>query len=179
MKKSKKVTLADLPYISRGTPAGEWFRRHWLVVGASRELRDVPQAVKALGEELVLFRDDRGRIGLLGLHCPHHGTSLDYGDIEDGGIRCPYHGWLFDLGGHSLAATRVISWVISQFQLEIPLQSLFQSPTVAEMAVIIIQNRTKRASNAEPAGMLRDVEAMIEDVAQRHVDEINVTVSKQ
>ena len=89
------------------------------------------------------------------------------------------HDNFFDLGGHSLAATRVISWVISQFQLEIPLQSLFQSPTVAEMAVIIIQNRTKRASNAEPAGMLRDVEAMIEDVAQRHVDEINVTVSKQ
>ena len=62
-----------------------------------------PQAVRALGEELVLFRDDRGRIGLLGLHCPHRGTSLEYGDIEDGGIRCPYHGWLFDVDGQCLA----------------------------------------------------------------------------
>ena len=96
-KRPKKLTLADLPYVGRGTPAGEWFRRHWLVVGTSRDLRDIPQAVKVLGEELVLFRDDRGRIGLLGLHCPHRGTSLEYGDIEDGGIRCPYHGWLFDV----------------------------------------------------------------------------------
>jgi phenylpropionate dioxygenase-like ring-hydroxylating dioxygenase large terminal subunit len=103
VKKSKKINLADLPYVSRGTPAGDWFRRHWLVVGTSAELRDVPQAVKVLGEELVLFRDDHGRIGLLGLHCPHRGTSLEYGDIEDGGIRCPYHGWLFDVGGKCLA----------------------------------------------------------------------------
>ena len=54
------------------------------------------------------------------------------------------HDNFFDLGGHSLAATRVVSSVISRFQLEIPLQSLFQSPTVAEMAVIITQNQTRR-----------------------------------
>jgi phenylpropionate dioxygenase-like ring-hydroxylating dioxygenase large terminal subunit len=103
IKRSKKLALADLPHVTRGTPAGDWFRRHWLVVGTSRELRDIPQAVKVLGEELVLFRDDRGGIGLLGLHCPHRGTSLEYGDIEDGGLRCPYHGWLFDVGGQCLA----------------------------------------------------------------------------
>ena len=102
-KRPKKASLADLPHVGRGTPAGEWFRRHWLVVGTTRELRDIPQAVKVLGEELVLFRDDTGRIGLLGLHCPHRGASLEYGDIEDGGIRCPYHGWLFDVGGRCLA----------------------------------------------------------------------------
>jgi len=98
-----KLALADLPYVGRGTLAGEWFRRHWLVVGTNRELRDIPQAVKVLGEELVLFRDERGGIGLLGLHCPHRGASLEYGDIEDGGIRCPYHGWLFDVVGQCLA----------------------------------------------------------------------------
>ena len=103
IKRPKKLALADLPYVGGGTPAGEWFRRHWLVVGTMRELRDIPQAVKVLGEELVLFRDDTGRIGLLGLHCPHRGASLEYGDIEDGGIRCPYHGWLFDVGGRCLA----------------------------------------------------------------------------
>ena len=32
---------------------------------------------------LVLFRDERASIGLLGLHCPHRGASLEYGDIED------------------------------------------------------------------------------------------------
>lgn len=101
-KKNSKVTLADLPHVSRGTPAGEWFRRYWLVVGTTRELRDIPKAVKVLGEDLVLFRDANDQIGLLGLHCPHRGASLEYGDIEDGGLRCPYHGWLFDVAGRCL-----------------------------------------------------------------------------
>ena len=81
---NKKVTLADIPHVGPGTPAGEWFRRYWLVVGVARDLYDIPQAVKVLGEELVLFRDANGQLGLLGEHCPHRGTSLEYGDIEDG-----------------------------------------------------------------------------------------------
>jgi phenylpropionate dioxygenase-like ring-hydroxylating dioxygenase large terminal subunit len=102
MRKNNRISLADLPFVDRDTPAGEWFRRHWLVVGTVRELHDIPQAIKVLGENLVLFRDENGAIGLLGLHCPHRGTSLEYGDIEDGGLRCPYHGWLFDVRGFCL-----------------------------------------------------------------------------
>jgi phenylpropionate dioxygenase-like ring-hydroxylating dioxygenase large terminal subunit len=100
--RSNKITLADVPYVGRGTPAGEWFRRYWLVVGTTRDLHDIPQTVKVLGDELVLFRDQAGEIGLIGQHCPHRGASLEYGDIEDGGIRCPYHGWLFDVRGQCL-----------------------------------------------------------------------------
>ena len=102
MKKSSKIDLSDPGHVGPGTPAGEWFRRYWLAVGTTCELRDIPQAVRILGEDLVLFRDPEGKIGLLGLHCPHRGTSLEYGDIEDGGIRCPYHGWLFDVHGQCL-----------------------------------------------------------------------------
>jgi phenylpropionate dioxygenase-like ring-hydroxylating dioxygenase large terminal subunit len=101
-RKKKRVALADIPHVGPGTPAGRWFRKYWLPVGTTQDLRDIPQAVKVLGEELVLFRDEFGKLGLLGLHCPHRGTSLEYGDIEDGGIRCPYHGWLFDIGGQCL-----------------------------------------------------------------------------
>jgi phthalate 4,5-dioxygenase oxygenase subunit len=97
-----EIRLNDLSRVGCGTPAGEWFRRYWLVVGTTQDLHDIPQAVKVLGEELVLFRDEFGKLGLLGLHCPHRGTSLEYGDIEDGGIRCPYHGWLFNIGGQCL-----------------------------------------------------------------------------
>jgi acyl carrier protein len=89
------------------------------------------------------------------------------------------HDNFFDLGGHSLAATRVISQVIKQFQLELPLQSLFQSPTVAKMAAVITLNQARRASDAELTQILREVEAMTEDEAQRRVDEINSTVSKE
>jgi phenylpropionate dioxygenase-like ring-hydroxylating dioxygenase large terminal subunit len=101
-RKTKKVTLADIPRVGSGTPSGEWFRVYWLVVGTTQELYDIPQAVKVLGEDLVLFRDQFGQPGLLGEHCPHRGASLEYGDIEDGGLRCPYHGWLFNVHGQCL-----------------------------------------------------------------------------
>lgn len=100
--KSKKFTAADIPRVGAGTPAGEWFRRYWLVVGTTHELYDIPQAVRVLGEDLVLFRDNNGELGLVGQNCPHRGTSLEYGDLEDGGIRCPYHGWLFNVHGQCL-----------------------------------------------------------------------------
>jgi 5,5'-dehydrodivanillate O-demethylase len=102
MKKAKKISQSDIPRVGRGTPAGEWFRRYWIVVGTAQELYDIPQAVKVLGEDLVLFRDQFGKLGLLGEHCPHRGASLEYGDIEDGGLRCPYHGWLFSVQGQCL-----------------------------------------------------------------------------
>jgi phenylpropionate dioxygenase-like ring-hydroxylating dioxygenase large terminal subunit len=102
MSRKHRVSVADLAHVGKGTPAGEWLRRYWLAVGVAAELRDIPQAVKVLGEDLVLFRDGQGRAGLLGLHCPHRGTSLEYGDVEPAGIRCAYHGWLFDVRGQCL-----------------------------------------------------------------------------
>src|SRR5581483_2043781 len=96
------VWLTDLVRVGKGTPGGEWLRRYWLVVSRAEDLHDVPQAVRILGEDLVLFRDGAGRPGLLGIACPHRGTSLEYGDVEDGGLRCPYHGWLFDVTGQCL-----------------------------------------------------------------------------
>jgi 5,5'-dehydrodivanillate O-demethylase oxygenase subunit len=62
-----------------------------------------PTAVRILGEDLVLFRDEAGRLGLLGLHCPHRGTSLEFGRIREDGIECCYHGWKFDVNGNCLA----------------------------------------------------------------------------
>ena len=38
----------------------------------------------------------------------------------------------------------VVSRVIKQFQCEVPLQVLFQSPTVAEMAAVIAEQQTKK-----------------------------------
>jgi len=93
-----------LTQTGRGTPAGELLRRYWQPVALAEELPPggAPLAVRILGEDLVLFRDDRGRVGLLGLHCAHRGTDLSYGRIEDGGLRCLYHGWLYDIHGRCL-----------------------------------------------------------------------------
>ena len=56
-KKSRKskLTVAYIPRVGPGMPAGEWFRCYWLVVGTVHELHDIPQAVKVLGEELCCF----------------------------------------------------------------------------------------------------------------------------
>src|SRR6266545_4051086 len=87
-----------------GTPCGELMRRYWLPAGLSREIPEggAPLPVRLLGEDLVLFRDERGRPGLLGLHCSHRGADLSYGRVEDGGLRCIYHGWLYDVHGRCL-----------------------------------------------------------------------------
>lgn len=77
------------------------------------------------------------------------------------------HDNFFDLGGHSLAATRLISRVIQTFHLELPLKALFDSPTVAEMAEIIVQNQSKKASDEELARMLNEVETLSEEEAQK------------
>jgi phenylpropionate dioxygenase-like ring-hydroxylating dioxygenase large terminal subunit len=87
-----------------GTRCGALLRRYWQPAALSEELSGggAPLPVTILGEELVLFRDDRGRPGLVGLHCSHRGTDLSFGRVEDGGLRCLYHGWLYDIHGRCL-----------------------------------------------------------------------------
>jgi phenylpropionate dioxygenase-like ring-hydroxylating dioxygenase large terminal subunit len=92
----------ELTHVGAGSPGGEYLRRFWQPVCFSDDLKDVPLRVKMLGEDLVAFRDKRGAVGLLELHCPHRGTSLEFGLIGEAGIRCCYHGWLFGVDGKIL-----------------------------------------------------------------------------
>jgi phthalate 4,5-dioxygenase len=87
-----------------GTPGGDFMRRYWHPVALSDELPPgaAPLPRKILGEDLVLFRDDAGRVGLLGLLCSHRCVDLSYGRVENGGLRCLYHGWLYDVTGRVL-----------------------------------------------------------------------------
>ena len=91
-----------LTHVGPATPAGEYLRRFWQPVAYTHYLKDLPLRLRIMGEDLVLFRDGRGEIGLLELHCSHRGTSLELGLIEERGIRCCYHGWLFDTVGRIL-----------------------------------------------------------------------------
>jgi nitrite reductase/ring-hydroxylating ferredoxin subunit len=92
----------ELTCVEAGSPMGELLRRYWQPVCPSDELRDLPKKVQLLCEELVVFRDGKGRVGALDPHCSHRGTSLEWGRIEERGLRCCYHGWLYDTDGQCI-----------------------------------------------------------------------------
>lgn len=96
---NERVTLSG-----PGTPAGSLLRRYWQPAALVDELAGERPAiaVRLLGEDLVLYREENGDYALVGRRCPHRGADLSYGRLEDGGIRCPFHGWLFDGKGRCL-----------------------------------------------------------------------------
>jgi len=85
--------------------------------------------------------------------------------------RIGIHDNFFDLGGHSLAASRVISRVITSFQLELPLKALFESPTVAEMAAVIEAHQGKKVGEADLERMLAELESVSDEEARRLIAE--------
>ena len=92
----------ELTHVGPGTPCGEYMRRFWQPLPIFQEPTDLPIRFRLLGEDLVVFRDKSGHVGVLELHCSHRGTSLEFGRIEEHGIRCCYHGWQFDVDGRIL-----------------------------------------------------------------------------
>lgn len=93
-----------LTRVGPGTPTGEYLRRFWQPFLMSSQLGDLPKAIRLLGEDLVVFRDRSGRLGLLHRHCIHRGVSLEFGIIGERGITCCYHGWTYDVDGTLLDA---------------------------------------------------------------------------
>ena len=91
-----------LTRVGPGTPMGELLRRYWWPVATHDMVGRMPVKRRLLGEDLVLFRDAGGRLGLLGERCPHRRASLSLGCTEQQGLRCGYHGWLFDADGNCL-----------------------------------------------------------------------------
>jgi 5,5'-dehydrodivanillate O-demethylase len=93
-----------LTRVGPGTPMGELLRRYWHPVATSKDLKDYPvKSVRILGENLTLYRDKRGRLGLIGQRCAHRRVDMKCGIPEEDGLRCPYHGWLYDGAGQCIA----------------------------------------------------------------------------
>lgn len=97
--------------VGPGTPCGELLRRYWQPAALldefdprfdARMAQRPLKAVRLLGQDLVLFRDDAGRFGLLDRDCPHRGADLAFARHEGDRIRCPFHGWAFDAEGRCL-----------------------------------------------------------------------------
>jgi phthalate 4,5-dioxygenase len=97
--------------IGPGTPCGALMRQYWQPVALLDEfdprfdprMAERPlKAVRLLGQNLILFRDEAGRWGLLDRDCPHRGADLAFARHEGDGVRCPFHGWKFDATGRCL-----------------------------------------------------------------------------
>jgi phthalate 4,5-dioxygenase oxygenase subunit len=97
--------------VGPGTPAGAVLRHYWQPVALVDEFdpqldpamdRRPLKAVRVLGEDYILFKDQQGRWGLLDRDCPHRGADLAFARHEGDGVRCPFHGWKFDATGRCL-----------------------------------------------------------------------------
>jgi nitrite reductase/ring-hydroxylating ferredoxin subunit len=94
-----------LTRVGPGTPTGELYRRYWIPALLSEEIREPdgpPVRVRLLGEDLLAFRDTKGRVGLIDEYCSHRRAPLFYGRNEECGLRCIYHGWKYDVDGNIL-----------------------------------------------------------------------------
>lgn len=56
-------------------------------------------AATLMGTEVVLWRDGEGVVHAWEDRCPHRGTRLSIGRVENGQVVCAYHGWRFDTQG--------------------------------------------------------------------------------
>lgn len=86
-------------------PMGQLMRQHWTPVCLIEEVAEpdgTPVKARIFGEDLVVFRDSDGQVGVLDEKCPHRRASLVYGRNEEGGLRCLYHGWKMDVKGKVL-----------------------------------------------------------------------------
>lgn len=84
-------------------PMGQIMRRHWMPACLIEEVPEPdcdPLKLRIFGEDLVVFRDTEGRVGVLDEMCPHRRASLVFGRNEECGLRCLYHGWKIDVEGN-------------------------------------------------------------------------------
>lgn len=98
------VDQDDLTRVGPCTVMGNFMRQYWIPAAKSSELAAgaAPMRLMLLGEKLIAFRDERGRVGVMDHRCPHRCASLFLGRNEEGGLRCIYHGWKFDVNGNCI-----------------------------------------------------------------------------
>jgi len=72
----------------------------WYAILTPREVKQgKPVGVTRMGEKLVLWRDEQGKVVCMRDICPHRGVALSIGKLVGGCIQCPFHGFQYDSSG--------------------------------------------------------------------------------
>jgi len=141
------VALERLPL----SPNGKMDRRALPVPGESRPPAKVFIAPRTRAEELL-----SGIFGQV--------LRLKRVSVEDD---------FFDLGGHSLLATGVVARIRDAFGIELPVRSLFEAPSVAQLAALVARALETRAGTD-----LGQVLAQVEQLSDEEVAKM-LAVSKE
>ncbi len=89
--------------VGPGTLCGELMRRYWIPIAPYAQLLEDPvRKVRVLGEDLGLYKNRQGGLGLIGDRYLHRLVDLQWGIPDENGLRCPYHGWLYDQMGQCI-----------------------------------------------------------------------------
>ena len=102
----------------------ESMRHFWHPVMFASQLQDRPAGVTLLGERLVVARM-AGAVRCFRDLCPHRGTALSLGWVEDDQLRCAYHGWTYGPDG-------VCTSIPSRFGSVIPTRARTRAYQAAE-----------------------------------------------
>jgi len=71
----------------------------WYVVMDSTQVKETPVGVTRMGEKLVFWRDNAGKVSCLRDRCVHRGVDLRKGKCMEGHLQCPFHGFLYNTSG--------------------------------------------------------------------------------
>ncbi|WP_146343835.1 aromatic ring-hydroxylating dioxygenase subunit alpha [Phaeobacter marinintestinus] len=81
-----------------------YIRNCWYVAGRSEDFGRTLTALTMLEDEVVIYRDTKGRAVVLEDSCPHRKLPLSRGSIEGDHVVCGYHGLTFDCTGECVIA---------------------------------------------------------------------------
>ena len=133
-------------------------------------LEEIPLTAHGKLDRRQLPAPEQARLELRGTYAPPR-TDIErrlteiWAEVLKLG-RIGIHDNLFEIGGHSLLATQIIVRIREAFQIEIPLRALYNAPTVAGLAVSVVNAQAESADAALLAQLLDEVEQMPLDQLQ-------------